>query len=335
MELFPIFANLNGRHVLVVGGGQVALRKAQLLLGASAWVTVGAPALCEAMRRLAESGSVRWIQGEYGRTWLVGKALVIAAADNRCANARVSRDAQKRNIWVNVVDDPALSNFQVPAIVDRSPLVVAVSSAGAAPVLARRARERLESLFDDSWGSLARIAQQYRSQIKAHYPDVAARRRFYDWMLDGPVAACVRQSRIGAAESCVEQALAGDALEKQGSVTWVGAGPGGSGLFTLKGLRALNEADLVVYESAVNPEIIGLGRRDADKLAWADGCFRQGGADRAYALLIDQARQGLRVVYLFAGADFADRSLRMAQFAGQGVQCEWVPGVGGEAPAFA
>ncbi|WP_312998438.1 bifunctional precorrin-2 dehydrogenase/sirohydrochlorin ferrochelatase, partial [Achromobacter animicus] len=178
MKLFPIFADLTDRLVLVVGGGAVAERKTLALLEACANVVVGAPELTPALAALAAEGRIRHLPGPFDPAWLQDVWLVVAATDDRAVNAAVSEAAKARRIFTNVVDDPELSSFQVPSIVDRSPVIVAISSSGVAPVLARRIRERIESLFDHTLGQLAGLAATYRKRIRASHPDLGARRRF-------------------------------------------------------------------------------------------------------------------------------------------------------------
>ena len=150
----------------------------------------------------------------------------MAATDDTEVNREVSEAAEARRLFCNVVDDPALSSFQVPSIVDRSPVIVAISSSGVAPVLARRLRERIESLFDHTLGQLAGLAERYRQRIRAGHPDLGARRRFYDWLLDGPVAGLLRQQRPDQAEAALAAALDQPLRPAEGSVVLVGAGPG-------------------------------------------------------------------------------------------------------------
>ena len=191
-----------------------------------------------------------------------------------------------------MVDDPALSSFQVPSIVDRSPVIVAISSSGVAPVLARRLRERIESLFDHTLGQLAGLAERYRQRIRAGHPDLGARRRFYDWLLDGPVAGLLRQQRPDQAEAALATALDQPLRPAEGSVVLVGAGPGDPGLLTLKALRALNEADVIMYDRLVSDDIMALARRDATRVSVG----KQPGEDhhatqaRIHALLVEHAR---------------------------------------------
>ena len=217
----------------------------------------------------------------------------MAATDDTRVNREVSEAAQARRLFCNVVDDPALSSFQVPSIVDRSPVIVAISSSGVAPVLARRLRERIESLFDHTLGQLAGLAERYRQRIRAGHPDLGARRRFYDWLLDGPVAGLLRQQRPDQAEAALATALDQPLRPAEGSVVLVGAGPGDPGLLTLKALRALNEADVIMYDRLVSDDIMALARRDATRVSVG----KQPGEDhhatqaRIHALLVEHARR--------------------------------------------
>ena len=331
MRLFPLFADLQGRPVLVVGGGMVAQRKIQALLEAGAHIAVGAPDLTPQLRDWAGAGRIVHLPGEFDARWLDGKWLVIAATDDRAVNASVSQAGNGRCMLVNVVDDPELSSFQVPSIVDRSPLIVAISSSGTAPVLARRLRERIESLFDHSLGPLAALAARFRGQIRAARPEMGPRRSFYDWLLDGPVAALLRQGRPDAAQAALQAALADPIAPARGSVCLVGAGPGDPGLLTLKALRALNEADVILYDRLVSDEVLALSRRDAERIFVG----KQQGEDHAatqariHRLMAERALAGDRVVRLKGGDAFifgrGGEELEVLQ--AQGIPYEVVPGV--------
>ncbi len=331
MQLYPLFADLTNRPVLVVGGGDVAARKASMLLRAGAKVTVGAPMLGPELRELAQQGRVTFRAGAYQSDWLDGVWLVIAATRSRPLNARVAADGHLQQRLVNVVDDPALSSFQVPAVIDRSPLLVAISSSGTAPVLARRLRERIESLIDPALGSLLQLAQRYRTRIRARYADLAARRRFYDWLHDGPVNALLRASNPVRAERQLLAALSGDQEPKtRGSVALVGAGPGDPGLLTLRALRALNEADVILHDELIGPQVLDLARRDAVRIAVGK---RGGGMHTAqetiHALLLEHAQAGRRVVRLKGGDPFVfGRGGEELEFLrSHGIAYEVVPGI--------
>ncbi|GAB2891408.1 hypothetical protein GCM10027278_09640 [Paralcaligenes ginsengisoli] len=326
-----MFCDVRGKDVLVVGGGSVALRKVLLLLDAGARVSVGALAICGDMALLVERGRVLHREGAYHRGWLAGQCLVIAATSDRRVNACIAQDAAALDLWVNVVDDPELSSFHVPAIVDRSPMVIAISSSGMAPVLARRMRERLESLLDRNWGSLAQLAARYRAGIRKRFGVVSERRRFYAWMLDGPVAAHIRQARFAEAESTLAQALAAGSSFADGLVSFVNVGSRDPGLLTLKGLRALNEADVVVYGRDIGDGVLALARRDADMCeSNVDAGSLCGDGFRAQTL--GWVREGLRVVHLLGAGDNAGREALMSHLLSMSICCEWIPGVAGIDP---
>lgn len=331
MKLFPIFADLTDRLVLVVGGGAVAERKTLALLEASANVVVGAPALTPALAALVSKGRLRHLPGTFNPDWLQDVWLVVAATDDRTVNAAVSQAAEARRIFSNVVDDPELSSFQVPSIVDRSPVIVAISSSGVAPVLARRIRERIESLFDHTLGQLAGLAAVYRKRIRASHPDLGARRRFYDWLLDGPVAGFLRQQQPAQAEAALADALAAPIAPAEGSVVLVGAGPGDPGLLTLKALRALNEADVILYDRLVSDEVMSLARRDAERVPVGKlpGENHHATQARIHGLLVEYAQAGRRVVRLKGGDAFIfGRGGEELEFLrAHGVRYEVVPGI--------
>lgn len=304
MRHFPVFFDLRDAPVLIVGGGEVAARKLGLLRSAGPLVTVVAPEIIPAIAALAP-GSVHWVGREFEPADVRGMRLVIAATGNHEVNAAVAAAAREANVPVNVVDDAALSTFIVPAIVDRSPLVVAISSGGAAPVLATRLRARIEAMLDESWGRLAQFADRWRARIRAALPDLGMRRRFYDWLLDGPVAAAVRAGREADAGQLVEEQLTRKASAPPGKVALVGAGPGDPGLLTLRALRALQQADVILTDRLVAPEILALARREAEvidvgKTPGGHGA-RQGRINR---LLVVHARRGRGVVRLKGGDPF-------------------------------
>ncbi|MFT3790511.1 MAG: siroheme synthase CysG [Rudaea sp.] len=274
MHLFPLFADLKDRRVLIVGGGTVAERKAALLLAAGARIDVAAVAVTALFGKWIEAGNVRHCAAAFDETQLDGCWLAIAATDDRVLNARVAAAATARRVFVNVVDDPLLCTFQVPSIVDRSPLTIAISTGGAAPMLARFARERIETLFDASWGALGALLARTRARIRARFARVEDRRRFYERVLRGDVAQLLRQQRDADAEAALDRALSEtppptnheSRITNSGSVTLVGAGPGDPGLITLNALRALNEADVILHDRLVSAEVLDLARRDAERI---------------------------------------------------------------------
>lgn len=331
-RLYPIFAELAGRRVLVAGGGQVAERKVAALLEAGADIHVGAPAFSRNLSLWADQGRICLISGEFEPAWLEGAWLVIAATSDSAVNAAVSAAATQARIWCNVVDDAQRSSFQVPAVIDRAPLVVAVSTGGAAPVLARLVREQIERLLDPSLGALAALAERWRGRIRGQLADLGRRRRFLEKALQGRVAGFVRRGQIAIAESALEQELAAAEKEAapQGSVVLVGAGPGDAGLLTLRGLRALNEADVILHDRLVSRDVLALARRDAELIEVAkEAGTHHTTQNGIHALLLQHARAGRRVVRLKGGDPFVfGRGGEELEFLQEhGIAYEVVPGI--------
>ena len=329
MRYFPAFVDLQDAPVLVVGGGAVAARKIALLREAGARITVVAPHLAESVESHVRQG-VGWIPRRFEPSDVRDMRLVIAATGDREVNAAVSAAARDASVPVNVVDDAALSSFIVPAIVDRSPLVVAISSGGAAPMLAMRLRERIETLLDDSWGRLALLADRWRERILAAMPGIAVRRRFYDWMLDGPVAAAVRAGRESDAERLIGAHLSPALPAIAGKVMLVGAGPGDPGLLTLHALRALQQADVILADRLVSKEILRLARRDAEIIdVGKDPGGHAAKQDSINRLLVVHARCGRQVVRLKGGDPFVfGRGGEELEFLKRhGIAFEVVPGI--------
>lgn len=300
-RLYPLFADLTRRPVLVVGGGVVGQRKAEALLAAGARVTVGAPLITGALASRVRKGDMRHRRGRFEASWLDGAWLVIAATDDRDLNRRVAEAATARGTWVNVVDDPELSSFQVPAVVHRPPLTVAISSAGTAPALARHVRERIELILDEGLGALARLLARYRDAIRHRIADVPSRRRFYDRLITGEVGRLVRHRGEAAAEEALKRALR-QPTTVTGRVALVGAGPGDPALLTLAGLRRLQEADVILHDRLVQEDVLSLARRDAERI----DVGKQAGRPRITQaainrLMVRLARQGKQVVRLKGG----------------------------------
>lgn len=331
MRLFPLFADLKGRRVLVVGGGNVAERKVKSLLASGALVTVGAPEATNELLQLHEQGAIQFIQRHFEPEWLDDVWLIVAATDDRHINRQVAELATAKRLLINVVDDPELSTFQVPSIVDRSPLMIAISSSGHAPVLARRVRERIETLFDHSLGSLVALAAKYRPAIRQARPEMRSRRAFYDWLLDGPVAGALRRQQPSAAESTLKHELQKTPGPANGKVVLVGAGPGDPGLLTLHALRALNEADIILYDRLVSPEILELARRDATQVCVGKtpGEDHEATQARIHQLMLEYAKMGLFVVRLKGGDAFVfGRGGEELEFLRRhGIEYEVVPGL--------
>lgn len=339
MDYFPIFLRLADEPVLVVGGGEVAARKIDLLLRTGAKVTVVAPTLVDSLAQKVAAGTLTHLAEEFQPEHLNGMRLAIAATDRHSVNAWVAHQAERRNVPVNVVDDRELSRFIVPAIVDRSPVVVAVASSGDAPVLTRRLREKLEALLPQRLGVLAKFAGKLRATVKARIEQPAARRRFWENFFDGPIAADLLAGRSDAESDQVQQRtsqLLTKAVQRKsaaaatGEVVLVGAGPGDPGLLTLRALRALQNADVVLYDRLVSAEVLDLARRDAERIyvgkAAGKAQVPQHGIN---ALLVKLAQEGKRVCRLKGGDPFifGRGGEELEALAAQGIRFEVVPGI--------
>ncbi len=330
MSHFPIFLQLAGRSCLVVGGGPVAARKVALLLRAGAQVTVVAPALGNGLAPLAAARRIAHLAAPFAPGHVAGHALVIAATDRRAVNAVVSGAAEAAHVPVNVVDDAQLSSFIMPAIVDRAPVTVAISSGGAAPVLARLVRARIEAALPAAIGRLAELAARLRPSVRRRLPG-PARRRFWELLFEGRIAALVLAGREAEAEGLAARAIDDAArLPVRGEVALVGAGPGDPDLLTLGALRALQAADVIAHDRLVAPEILELARRDAERIDVGKRCGDGGaGQDRINALLVGLAQQGKRVVRLKGGDPFVfgRGGEEMEVLARAGVPVRVVPGI--------
>ncbi len=328
MDYFPIFLRLAGEPVLVVGGGKVAARKIDLLLRTSALVRVVAPELVSGLAEKAAAGEIVHIAAEFLPEHLDGVRLAIAATDKHSINAWVARQAGRRNIPVNVVDDPELSRFIMPAIIDRSPVVVAVGSSGDAPVLTRRLRERLESFLPHRLGALAKLAGKLRPTVKERIESPARRRKFWESFFDGTVAADVLAGR--SVDVTDVASTLRTAEQDSGEVVLVGAGPGDPGLLTLRALRALQNADVILYDRLVSAEVLDLARRDAERInVGKTGGGAQFSQDEINTLLVQLAQQGKRVCRLKGGDPFifGRGGEELEALAAAGVRFEVVPGV--------
>ncbi|MCM5791143.1 siroheme synthase CysG [Klebsiella pneumoniae] len=305
MDHLPIFCQLRQRDCLLVGGGDVAERKARLLLDAGANVTVNALDFTPQFQVWADSQMLTLVQGEFIPSLLDNCWLAIAATDDETVNQQVSEAAEARRIFCNVVDAPRQASFIMPSIIDRSPLMVAVSSGGTSPVLARLLREKLESILPLHLGQLARYAGHLRARVKQQFATVGERRRFWEKLfVNDRLAQSLANDDRQAVADTTEQLLT-EPLEHRGEVVLVGAGPGDAGLLTLKGLQQIQQADVVVYDRLVSDDIMNLVRRDADRVFVGKRsgyhCVPQ---EEINQILLREAQKGRRVVRLKGGDPF-------------------------------
>ena len=337
MRYLPLNLSVKNIDCLVVGGGDVALRKTELLLRAGARVIVVAPeVLPELVQQVAQ---VHY--KNFAPTDLHAKRLVIAATDDESINHQVFSAARQQGVWVNVVDQPELCDFIFPAIIDRDPIILSISSSGDAPVLARLLRAKLEALIPPAYGVLAQLAGRWRERVKAQLP-FAQRRRFWEGIFAGSVVSQVLSGQLKRAEDNLQQqlllaaqqsqmsdALAGE-MKLVGEVYLVGAGPGDPDLLTFRALRLMQQADVVIYDRLVSPAVLDLARRDAQKI---DAGKQRGEhilpQPQINQLLVDLAKQGKRVCRLKGGDPFifGRGGEEIEQLAAAGIAFQVVPGI--------
>jgi uroporphyrin-III C-methyltransferase / precorrin-2 dehydrogenase / sirohydrochlorin ferrochelatase len=265
MEFLPLFVKLDQRAVLVVGGGDVAARKIRLLRAANADITVVAPVLCAELAALGATGALHHIDTEFAPSQITRQRLVIAATDDPMINEAVARAANAAGVLVNVVDDLALSTCVVPAIIDRDPVVVAVSTGGSSPVLATQLRAQIETLLPPSLGALAQFARRHRTSVKAQIPALSVRRRFWSQVLDGEIGTLVLEGRNTEADSALGSALqTADTYVARVRCRVVAISSEPDAL-TLGTLRNLYSAEVIVYDEDVSSAILAYARRDAEQ----------------------------------------------------------------------
>ena len=309
MDFLPIFLDVRGQPCLVVGAGQVASRKAALLRRAGAQVTMTT---------------------EFREEELERYALAIAATSDQELNRAVAAAAKARRIPVNVVDQPALCSFIMPSIIERAPLVVAVSSGGASPVLARLLRARLESMIPAAYGRLAALAGEFRDRVKARFKG-PERRRFWERALQGPIAELMLAGRDAEARRALQAALDDTRLAfGGGEVALVGAGPGDPDLLTFRALRLMQQADVVVYDRLVSKPILDLVRLEAERIyAGKERAKHTLPQEDINHLLVRLAKEGKRVVRLKGGDPFifGRGGEEIDTLAAEGIPFQVVPGI--------
>lgn len=322
----PITLRLAGASVLVVGGGEVAARKLRLLLKARPKISVVAQALNAEVQTLHQSGQLAWIGTAFTAAQLQGCRLVIAATDDPALNRSVAQAADAAGVLVNVVDDPAPSSFITPSLVERAPLMVAISSGGAAPVLVRRLRERIETLLPQRYGRLAAFMERQRARVKAL--PLAERRALWERFLDSPAPERLQAGDEAGAGKALDALL--NSQPSAGEVYLVGAGPGDPDLLTFRALRLMQQADVVLYDRLVSPGILELVRRDAERVFVGKKRNQHTVPQQEInAELVRHARAGKRVLRLKGGDPFifGRGGEEIAELSAQGIAFQVVPGI--------
>ena len=332
MEQLPVFLNLRGWPCLVVGAGRVGTGKAEVLIAAGARVRMVAPEAGERAVELEREGLLGIRGGRFEDSDLDGCRLVVAATDDRALNRRIVELAEARGVLANSASEARIGHFSMPAIVDRSPVLAAVSTGGASPSLARYVRARLETLIPRSFGRLAEFARTSRPEVNARLPRISDRRAFWDRVFEGPIAEMAFAGRFDEARVALRTLL--DAGESGGIATGevylVGAGPGDPDLLTFRAMRLMQQADVVVHDRLVSPGVLALARRDAEKIyagkRRAEHALPQSGINR---LLVRLAREGKRVLRLKGGDPFTfgRGGEEIANLAEEGIPFQVVPGV--------
>ena len=330
VEIFPISLKLQQQPCLIVGGGHIAYRKALLLQKAGAKIDVLAPAIEDNLAAIVTQSQGQYIAAPFSTDFpLAHYRLVIAATDQADVNQAVFIACEAKNILVNSVDDPPHCRFMVPAIIDRSPLVISVATNGTSPVLSRQIRTQLETTIPHGMGKLAEFSGKWRSRVKAQISNPDERRIFWEDLYASPLKEQVFNNNLLEANRLIEQALT-EWKTPKGEVYLVGAGPGDPELLTLKALRLMQQADVVIYDRLVSEPIMDLCRRDAEKIyvgkARSNHAVPQEGIN---ALLVEYAQQGKRVCRLKGGDPFifGRGGEEIEELFAAGVPFQVVPGI--------
>lgn len=329
MDYYPLFARLQQRPVLVVGAGQVAERKVDSLLQSGAIVRLVAPELNAVLQQWQEQGRIEHIASEFAPEQIQNVFLVVAATNDAVLNQQIFAAAEAAHTLCNVVDDLQNCNFIVPAVIDRGALQVAVSTGGKAPVLARIWRQKIEALLPEHLSDAAEIAGRWRGKVKQRIASMSARRKFWERLFHSRFDTLTAQGKLAEAEAEIEAQLE-NPPQQNGQVVLVGAGPGDVGLLTLKGLQALQDADIVLYDALVSDDILNLIRKDAERISVGKRAGNHSVMqEKTNELLVQYAQQGKRVVRLKGGDPFVfgrgGEELQVLQQAG--IAYRVIPGI--------
>jgi uroporphyrin-III C-methyltransferase / precorrin-2 dehydrogenase / sirohydrochlorin ferrochelatase len=325
MRYFPIFVDLKDRRVVVVGGGEEALRKLRLLLKTDAELAVIAD---ETHAEIASEPRIKWLARSYSKEHLAGAALVYSA--DASLNALVSADAQLMGIPVNAVDAADISTFIVPSIVDRDPIVIAIGSEGTAPILAQGIRAQVDAMLPQKLGALARAAQALRSRVAELVPHGNRRRSFWQAFFFGEPREAFLAGDAASYEAALETTLAVESRPAIGRVSLVGAGPGDPELLTIKAHRRIQQADVIVYDRLVSQAVLEMARRDAVRIPVGKTPFEPSPKQQEINdILIHQASKGLHVVRLKGGDPyvFGRGGEEQAALSARGIPVDVVPGI--------
>lgn len=330
MDIFPISLKLQQQPCLIVGGGHIAYRKAVLLAKAGAVIHVIAPEIESSLLEIVVASQGQYIQAPFSVDIpLRHYRLVIAATNDKATNIQVFEACEAEKILVNSVDDPPHCRFMVPAIIDRSPLVVSIATNGTSPVLSRQIRTQLEASIPHGMGKLAEFSGKWRAIVKSKIENPDERRIFWEDLYASPLKEQVFNDNIADADKLIEQALK-EWKTPKGEVYLVGAGPGDPELLTLKALRLMQQADVIIYDRLVSPAILELCRRDAEKIyvgkARSNHSVPQDGIN---ALLVEFAEKGKRVCRLKGGDPFifGRGGEEIQELFAAGVAFQVVPGI--------
>jgi uroporphyrin-III C-methyltransferase / precorrin-2 dehydrogenase / sirohydrochlorin ferrochelatase len=331
MDHLPIFINIRKKPCIVIGGGDIALRKINLLLKAQAKVDCLSPSFSRDIKNLSKDGHITLINKSFDQTDIKDYSIIIAATDDSLVNSSISSIAQDKKIPVNVVDSPDLSSFIMPSIVDRSPLIIAVSSSGKAPILSRIIRAKLETVIPSAYGILADIAGEYRQKVKDRFSTIKDRRAFWEAVFSGVIAEKVFSGRISEAKEDIQRQLDDSVEVELGEVYLVGAGPGDPDLLTFKALRLIQQADVVLYDRLVSKGVMELVRRDSELIYVG----KKSGSDKSTKQveindqLVELAKSGKRVCRLKGGDPFifGRGGEEIESLSAHGIPFQVVPGI--------
>ena len=309
MKYFPVFLDANNISAMVVGGGEVATRKIELLLKSTTNITVMCETVCDSVAQLIKLHQLTWLRHNYEAGHLAGINLVIAATDNMPVNKAIYQEATPLNILTNVVDQPELCTYITPAIIDRSPMIIALSSSGSSPILIRMLREQIEKTLPQAYGKLADFSHKFRDHVKARVKGLRNRRTFWETTLRGPIGQAVLDGNQVKAEQELIASIKQEIAPPCGEIVFIHTQCGNPDNLTLSAHRSMQFADAVFYDNEVNTDLIEYVRRDAEKFSQSISSTILINFQHALEL----AKQGQKVIYLLAGNEALPQNLALLQ----------------------